>query len=140
MIDKVNVHEIISTIDSIDASSFKTDADRYAAKEAVRKLLARLETPFEKGWTLTFETPALVAGLQMCLDLGIWDKWAEAEAENAGAAQTLKTILGWCNTTVEENLLREVALQYASQYKLIICRALLQAHSGTLSSPRDRRR
>jgi hypothetical protein len=59
-----DTQETIRIIESIDQSSFQSDADRYAAKEAARRLLARLETPFERGWALAFETPVLVTGLQ----------------------------------------------------------------------------
>lgn len=101
--------EIIHTLDSITQSSFSTDADRYAAKEAARRLLSRLETPFERGWALAFETPVLVAGLQVGSDLGIWAKWAEVERESGGDPVKLEIILSWCNAKVEPTLLRESA-------------------------------
>ncbi|KAL1607146.1 hypothetical protein SLS59_002850 [Nothophoma quercina] len=93
MVDRAGVQETISVLDSIDQSFFESDADRYAAKEAVRRLLARLETPFERGWALAFETPVLVAGLQMGSDLGIWSKWAEAEKQNDAASIKTEQIL-----------------------------------------------
>lgn len=34
---------------SIRPESFKPEAERFEAKEAARRLLARLETPFERG-------------------------------------------------------------------------------------------
>lgn len=110
MTDKPHSDHVICTLDSIDPASFKSDADRYAAKEAARRLLARLETPFERGWALAFETPVLVAGLQVGSDLGIWVKWAEAEKQGGGKPQKLETILGWCSVQVEPTLLREYAV------------------------------
>ena len=98
--------DAVSKLDSIQSDAFATDAERYEAKEAARRLLSRLETPFERGWTLAFETPVLIAGLQMCLDLGIWEKWTTAHKSSGGAPQTLDAILSWCNTKVEPNLLR----------------------------------
>ena len=96
----------VELIDSIGVDSFKTDTERYAAKEAARRLLARIETPFERIWALAFENPVLTAGLQMCQDLGIWDKWVAAVSEgDEGRTQTLESLLGFCNTTVEPNLL-----------------------------------
>ncbi|PIG69361.1 hypothetical protein AARAC_008755 [Aspergillus arachidicola] len=50
---------VISTLVAIQPSQFTAPADRFAAKEAVRRLLARLETPFEQGWAITFEGPGL---------------------------------------------------------------------------------
>lgn len=107
MTDKIDVQETISTLDSIDQVSFKSDADRFAAKEAARRLLARLETPFERGWALAFETPVLVAGLQMGSDLGIWEKWTLSEKQTGGLPVNLETILNWCNTKAEATLLRK---------------------------------
>lgn len=90
---KVDLQETISSLDSISQTSFSTDADRYAAKEAARRLLGRLETPFERGWALAFETPVLVAGLQMGSDLSIWTKWAKADGQSGQAPVKLDTIL-----------------------------------------------
>lgn len=99
--------DLASTLDSVDVTSFKTDADRYAAKEAARRLLTRLETPFERGWALAFENPVLVAGLQVGLDLGIWERWVEEEKKGNNASQKLCTIVGWCRVAVEKNVLRK---------------------------------
>ncbi|KAK8000937.1 O-methyltransferase [Apiospora marii] len=96
----------IEFIDSIGVDSFKNDTERYAAKEAARRLLARIETPFERIWALAFENPVLIAGLQLCQDLGIWAKWTAAVGKgDEGKTQTLESLLGFCNTTVEPNLL-----------------------------------
>jgi hypothetical protein len=99
--------DTISSLDSIQPSQFSTDAERFAAKEAARRLLTRLETPFEQGWGLSFETPVLVAGIQTLLDLGIWKKWLEADKKNPGAPVHLDQLLTWANTKAEPNLLRE---------------------------------
>ena len=108
--------EIIRLLDSIDQSSFQSDTDRYAAKEAARRLLARLETPFERGWALAFETPVLIAGLQMCSDLGIWEKWTDAEKQSGQKAVGLHTILGWCKTHAEPSLLRRYNVFDCNEY------------------------
>ncbi|KAK6836523.1 O-methyltransferase [Apiospora arundinis] len=96
----------IELLDSIGVDSFKNDAERYAAKEAARRLLARIETPFERIWALAFENPVLIAGLQLCQDLGIWAKWTEAACKGEdGKTQTLDSLLGFCNISIEPNLL-----------------------------------
>lgn len=100
--------DVVGMLDSVDITSFNTDADRYAAKEAARRLLSKLETPFERGWALAFENPVLIAGLQVGLDLGIWKRWALEEKENNGAPQKLQTIVSWCNVVVEENVIRKL--------------------------------
>ncbi|RAR00454.1 S-adenosyl-L-methionine-dependent methyltransferase [Stemphylium lycopersici] len=101
-----NHEDTIKSLDSIQPTQFATDAERYEAKEAARRLLNRLETPFEQGWRLSFETPVLVAGIQTALDLGIWKKWTEADRKMPGAAVNLVQVLEWADKDVEPNLLR----------------------------------
>ncbi|EUC34941.1 hypothetical protein COCCADRAFT_92167 [Bipolaris zeicola 26-R-13] len=97
---------VIQSLDSIRPTQFADDAERYEAKEAARRLLNRLETPFEQGWRLSLETPVLIAGIQVALDLGIWKKWTEADKKKPGAAVDLEQLLKWANKQVEPNLLR----------------------------------
>jgi hypothetical protein len=65
---------VAGMLNSVNPTSFHKDANRDAAKEAARRPLSRLETTFERGWALAFENPVLLAGLQVGLDLGIWEK------------------------------------------------------------------
>lgn len=95
------------SLDSIQPESFKSDAERYKAKEAAKRLLLRLETPFERAWALAFENPVLIAGLQFYQDLGIWTKWAVWHEENAGGPRSLEDIISTCNGPCELNLLRK---------------------------------
>lgn len=104
----VNSQNAVEILDSISVESFKSDADRYEAKEAAKRLLARLETPFERSWTLSFENPVLIAGLQLCQDLGIWSKWVTTQG-NEGGMQTLDDILKMCTVPVQPNLLRKLS-------------------------------
>lgn len=99
----------ITDLDAIHLDRFASDAERYAAKEAARRLLSRLETPFERGWTLTFETPVLIAALQVCLNLGIWAKWYEAAQNDGVSSHTLDQIASMSKEEVEPNLLRRSA-------------------------------
>jgi hypothetical protein len=98
---------IISSLESIDPSRFTNDAERYQAKEALRKLLVRMETPFERIWALSFENPPLIAGLRICVDLGIWKKWTAIHKEKGEAELTLEQIIGFCEKKPEANLLRK---------------------------------
>ena len=96
----------ISSLESIDPSQFANDAERYQAKEALRKLLVRMETPFERIWALSFENPPLIAGLRICVDLGIWKKWAAIHKAKGEAELTLNQIIDFCEKKPEANLLR----------------------------------
>jgi len=97
----------VSSIDSLDPSQFTNDVERFQAKEALRKALVRMETPFERIWALSFENPPLIAGLRICVDLGIWKKWAAIYKEKGGAELTLEQIVALCEKKPEANLLRE---------------------------------
>lgn len=105
--------DIIKSLEVIQPARFETDAERFEVKEAARRLLNRLETPFEQGWRLSFETPVLIAGIQTALDLGIWKKWTEADKKKPGAAVNLDQVLEWANTEVEPNLLRKFVDSWA---------------------------
>lgn len=108
--------EIVSVLDAIQPSQFTAPADRFAAKEAARRLIARPETPFEQGWAIAFESPGPVAGLQLLQDLGIWTKWTDADRETPGVARTLDVLLSWANTTCEPKLLRRFLRHIAALY------------------------
>ncbi|EUC47018.1 hypothetical protein COCMIDRAFT_25071 [Bipolaris oryzae ATCC 44560] len=110
--------DIIESLDSIQLTHFANDAERYEAKEAARRLLNRLETPFEQGWRLSLEKPVLIAGIQVALDLGIWEKWTKADKKKPGAAVDLGQLLKWANKHIEPNLLRRFFRHLAALYVL----------------------
>ncbi|ROW09593.1 hypothetical protein VMCG_02554 [Cytospora schulzeri] len=111
--------ETARLLDSIQLESFSTDAERYDAKEAARRLLARLETPFERGLALTMETSALLPALQVCQDLGVWSEWAEIHKKTNGAStQTLDDVVKMCNVPVEPNFLRRFLRHLAALHVL----------------------
>jgi hypothetical protein len=110
------VSNLVSVLDAVEPSRFATDAERFAVKEAARRLLARIETPFEQGWAIAFENPGAFAAIQLVQDLGIWTKWAEADQQSPGAAKTLDELLGWAKTTCEPNLLRRFLRHVAALY------------------------
>lgn len=102
--------EVVKSLDSIQLASFDTDTDRYEAMQAAKRLVARLETPFESAVSLTWADPVLLAGLKVCQDLGIWNKWTAKHKAQGNTPQTLDDILAMCDHAVEANLLRKFAL------------------------------
>lgn len=101
------ISETTKLLDSIQPESFRSDADRYEAKEAARRLLARLETPFERGWAITCEVSVLVPGLIVFHDLDIWSKWDKLSKSQGPITQSLSQIIDMCSAPAEPNLLRE---------------------------------
>lgn len=99
--------ETTKLLDDIRPESFQSDADRYEAKEAARRLLARLETPFERGWALTSEALMLVSGLIIFHNLEIWSKWVELNNSHGPIPLSTDQIVEMCSAPAEPNLLRE---------------------------------
>jgi hypothetical protein len=129
----------ISTLESIDPSQFANDAERFQAKEALRKLLVRMETPFERIWALCFENPQLIASLRVCVDLGMWKKWKALYDDEGTAELTLDQIVALCDKKPETNLLRKYCTgqRTAAIQCLTAGRTLFAAHSSTLYARRD---
>lgn len=74
-----NVKELIAFLDRIPVPDYGDDpsgqGDRAVVVEAVRRLLARLETPFERAWRLSWINGNVHAAVQVVLDLGVWEAW-----------------------------------------------------------------
>ncbi|KAI0903021.1 putative O-methyltransferase [Ustulina deusta] len=71
--------ELIALLDNIQLSDCKDDSnghgDRVAIAEATRRLLARLETPFERAWRLSWINGNAHMAVQVIMDVGIWEAW-----------------------------------------------------------------
>ncbi|KAH8162723.1 hypothetical protein CIB48_g5521 [Xylaria polymorpha] len=71
--------ELIALLDNIEVSDYSDDlsghGDRVLVAEAARRLLARLETPFERAWRLSWINGNVHTAIQVILDLGIWESW-----------------------------------------------------------------
>lgn len=96
----------IQELDNVQAGDFADEGERFAAKEIVRRLLRRLETPLEQTFTFTFDVPVLIAAIETCLNLGIWQKWRESIDGNDETARDIDDILAMCNASVDPRLLR----------------------------------
>ncbi|KAI1358946.1 putative O-methyltransferase [Xylaria arbuscula] len=70
---------LIALLDNIQASDCADDndghGDRVAIAEATRRLLSRLETPFERAWRLSWINGNTHMAVQVIMDVGIWEAW-----------------------------------------------------------------
>ncbi|KAI0597962.1 S-adenosyl-L-methionine-dependent methyltransferase [Biscogniauxia sp. FL1348] len=66
--------------------------------------MARIETPFERSWRLSWINGAVHAVCQVILDLGIWKTWAESGKEEI----SLEDMLEMCNVPCDMMLLRRL--------------------------------
>ncbi|KAF7526040.1 hypothetical protein G7054_g10899 [Neopestalotiopsis clavispora] len=106
-----SVMNAAAALDAIQLESFANDTERYAAKEAARRLLSRIETPFERGWTLTLETPVLIAAVQTLRNLGLWSAWFQlCQGDDPAVEQSLEQIVSLCRQrkNADASLLRRL--------------------------------
>jgi len=104
--------DIIAVLDTVSHGSFDGDeVERLRVRAAARRMLARVESPYERAWGFCFEHPAVFAALQTCIDLGLWKAWTAA----GGGEKSLDELVKLCGVEVAPNLLRMPAcLSYLS--------------------------
>ena len=96
--------DIIASLDAVDETASRSELERLQIRSAARRLLARLETPYERAWGFCFEHPVVMAALQTCIDLGLWAAWAQ----QGGGEKTIDELVRLSTPAVETNLLRKV--------------------------------
>lgn len=95
---------IISALDAVNPELFSdNEVDHLQVRAAARRLLARVETPYERAWGFCFEHPVVFAALQTCIDLGLWKSWTAA----GGGEKSIDELVQLTSPTVETNLLRK---------------------------------
>lgn len=95
--------EIIAALDAIHPEAFGgNEVERLRVRAAARRLLARLETPYERAWGFCFEHPVVFAALQTCIDLGLWKSWTAT----GGGEKSIDELVKLTTPTIETNLLR----------------------------------
>ncbi|KAF9891585.1 hypothetical protein FE257_003596 [Aspergillus nanangensis] len=95
--------DIIGRLDAIQPEAFGgNEVTRLQVRAAARRLLARLETPYERAWGFCFEHPVVFAALQTCIDVGLWASWTAA----GGGEKSIEDLVQLTTPTIETNLLR----------------------------------
>lgn len=95
---------IISALDAVKPQLFGgNEVDRLQVRAAARRLLARVETPYERAWGFCFEHPVVFAALQTCIDLGLWKSWTGG----GGGEKSIDELVQLTSPTIETNLLRK---------------------------------
>ncbi|KAL4883935.1 S-adenosyl-L-methionine-dependent methyltransferase [Aspergillus karnatakaensis] len=105
--------DIIAALDAIKPEAFGgNEVERLHVRAAARRLLARLENPYERAWGFCFEHPVVFAALQTFIDTGLWKAWTAAE----GGEKTIDELVQFTSPTVETNLLRRFFRLLAAFY------------------------
>lgn len=95
--------EIIAALDAVQPEGFgSNEVERLQVRAAARRLLARVESPYERAWGFCFEHPVVFAALQTCIDVGLWNAWTSA----GGGEKTLDELVKLTSPAVDTNLLR----------------------------------
>lgn len=98
--------KIIGSLDVIEPGVFAgNEVERLKVRAAARRLLARVETPYERAWGFCFEQPVVFAALQTCIDLGLWKSWT-----GVGGEKSIDELVAFTTPTVDTNLLRKLSL------------------------------
>ncbi|KAJ0416865.1 S-adenosyl-L-methionine-dependent methyltransferase [Aspergillus carlsbadensis] len=109
----VKTQEIIAALDAVQPEVFgNNEVERLQVRAAARRLLARLESPYERAWGFCFEHPVVFAALQTCIDLGLWKAWTAL----GGGEKTIEELVLLTTPTTETNLLRRFFRLMAAFY------------------------
>lgn len=101
---------IINALDAIQPELFGgNEVERLQVRAAARRLLARVESPYERAWGFCFEHPAVFAALQTCIDVSLWKAWTEI----GGGEKTIDQLVKMSTPTIDTNLLRKALSSYA---------------------------
>lgn len=96
--------EVIPALDAVNPEAFSdNEVERLQVRAATRRLLARVETPYERAWGFCFEHPVVFAALQTCIDLGLWESWTST----GGYEKSINEPVQLTNATIDTNLLRK---------------------------------
>ncbi|KAJ3538557.1 hypothetical protein NM208_g5859 [Fusarium decemcellulare] len=98
-------NNVIAVLDSVSQDSFgSNEVERLRVRAAARRLLARVESPYERAWGFCFEHPVVFAALQTGIDLGLWKAWTKT----GGSEKTIAELVKLTGRDVEPNLLRRL--------------------------------
>lgn len=98
--------EVIAALDAVHPESFDgNEVERLQVRAAARRLLARLESPYERAWGFCFEHPVVFAALQTFIDVGLWKSWTGV----GGGEKSINELVQLTTPNVDANLLRELS-------------------------------
>ncbi|CAG8940048.1 unnamed protein product [Penicillium salamii] len=96
--------QTVASLDAVQPDAFGgNEVERLKIRAAARRLLARVETPYERAWGFCFEQPVVFAALQICIDVGLWRSWT-----SVGGEKSIDDLVKLTSPTVDANLLRRL--------------------------------
>ncbi|KAK6216883.1 hypothetical protein QIS74_06997 [Colletotrichum tabaci] len=111
----LSVKQIVSALDGVTLDTCDgSEEARYQLLEASRRLIARLETPFERMWYHTWVAFNNLAIFRIMMDLGLWEGWRAAGSEEA----SLDELLGYCKRDCDKSLFRRLLRHLTADHML----------------------
>lgn len=108
--------QIVAALDAVQPGAFGgNEVERLQVRAAARRLLARVESPYERAWGFCFEHPVVFAALQTFIDLGLWKAWTGV----GGGEKTVDELVKFTTPTIETNLLRTFVCMSARMVRII---------------------
>lgn len=118
------IDRFIGSLDDVQPEAFGgNEIERLKVRAAARRLLARVETPYERAWGFCFEQPVVFAALQTCIDLGLWKSWT-----GVGGEKSIDELVAFTTPTVDTNLLRKFSprnIHTLTRRLMKICRSIV---------------
>lgn len=106
-----NIQEVLGYLNSIDVDSLKKNAeasDVLTLLNASRKLVRRLESPFQRIHEVSTYATQITYCLLILEDLGVWESWRRA----GGGEASLTEVWERCTVACDVALLRECDIAY----------------------------
>lgn len=88
----INVDDVTLVLDAVTLERLAADeGQRLQLIASAKKMLSRLETPFEQVWILSQVSVTVAAVCRVLRDAGLWAGWLEAGSKNS----ELVTLMGY---------------------------------------------
>lgn len=95
------IDTLISSLSTLTPTTFTTETDRLAARDALFEALRKVQSPWDIVWDHNWVNPATNASVKTLIDMGLFKKWKEVGGKAMGSGE-LAVMVG-----VDAVLLRE---------------------------------
>ncbi|KAK2600778.1 hypothetical protein N8I77_010286 [Diaporthe amygdali] len=101
------VDQIVATLDGVNLDQVDSDPGaRMRVIDAARRMLARVETPFERMWHVAQVNITLTAACRILVDIGLFEAWREAGGKDALLMELWELCRIHCDMALLRRLLR----------------------------------
>jgi len=84
--------ELETILQDVQASSFKSEADRIRVRDALFEALRRVQSPWDIVWDHCWVGGVTNATVKTLIDVGLFTKWAEAGGKASTSSQLARLV------------------------------------------------